>query len=120
MLSDANREIRSQIARSVERRLRRPDHVVAFEYVDQLIEALEELHMRDHVIVPGSFDKRLRTLERMLPPGTRRPRIWPTSIRRLLDACFDVQQELLLRRSREQALRQVSMDDRGLRSELLQ
>ena len=120
MLSDANREIRRQIARSVERRLRRPDHVVAFEYVDQLIEALEELHMRDHVMVPASFDQRLQILERMLPPATRRPRIWPTSIRRLLDACFDVQQELLLRRGREQALREVSPDDRFRPSELLQ
>ena len=104
MLRDTSREIRFQLRNSLQRRLRRSEQSAAFDYLDRLIDSLEELHLRDHVFVSTDFDEKLRGLDRILPADVKRPRSWPTQIRRLLDTCFDLQEELLRRRVRGQAL----------------
>jgi hypothetical protein len=109
MLSDANREIRAEIDRSVERRLRRSADAVAFDYLDQLVAMLEELHMRDHRMLPAEFDDRFQRLDLVLPAEVKRPHPWPVSIRRLIDACFDLQEQLLVRQARPAYSRPIGL-----------
>jgi hypothetical protein len=114
MLSDANREIRASLDESDERRLHRSPYLIAFEYLDELIAELEELHLRDHVYLPAAFDQKFVVLDRLLSDDVKRPRSWPTRIRRVIDACFDLQEQLQVLRGREQS--RVLIDENPDRS----
>jgi hypothetical protein len=77
-------------ARPLRHELMRP-----FHYLDEVIERLEELHMRRRKYVPAGFDERLEELDDMLPDSIQPPRRWAPLVRDAIDQCFELQERLL-------------------------
>ena len=95
MIAEANREIRwafqsAEQEREERRKLQRP-----VAYLDQVIVSLEELHLKGHTVVPKSFMPRLDAVGTLLPPGVERPVAWRRHIARVIDQCFDLQEDVL-------------------------
>ena len=97
MMSNANREIRLIEQREAERR-RLSAPARAIQYLDQLIEELEEMNLSNIDELPVGFVARFNQLSRFLPLLTaRQPR--PTRVRVALDRCFELQAQILSRAS---------------------
>lgn len=96
-LKNANDQIRAARARQTEieearRREQRP-----IRTIDQLITALEELHLEGRKRVPESFDQRLEELNEVLPGDLRRGLRSRITIAHLMDELYEIQHALLVR-----------------------
>ena len=99
MLAEANREIRRQLELAELRRAQLTNS--PFAYLDQLIAALENLHLDDLQMVPASFLPAVRTANRLLPRGVAPMPEGGGLIRDTIEQCFTLQEALLaLRRHR--------------------
>ncbi len=67
----------------------------SLQHIDQIIAALEQLHLEDETEVPDSLLPELAELAVQLPPSLQPTRGWPSLIRDVIDQCFDLQEQLL-------------------------
>ena len=94
-LARTNHEIRQQLE-SVEALHRRRDAVERpLRYLDQVITALERLHLRGLTVVPDSFVPTLNGVKPLLPSGVETPERWRRRIAATMDRCFELQEQLL-------------------------
>ena len=102
LLDDTNREIAGSLERQRRRTRDRLRAVAPIQAIDAMVAELEELHLLGRKRVPENWDERLSELSRTLPPGCElgelRSRI---TIVHLMDRLYEVQDELLRRKTRE-------------------
>ncbi len=96
----ADRERRRRLAER--RRLRRP---VAL--VDHILQELEEIHLRGGIKVPAATITKIERLLETLPPDCRTEFALRTTITRVMDNLYSIQDCLLSRKDEERVRLQV-------------
>jgi hypothetical protein len=87
-IRDAEEQRRRRVAD--QRRLRRP-----VSQVDQILAELEEIHLQGGIKVPAAMILRIEHLLDSLPPECRRQFPLRTTITRVMDNLYDIQDRLL-------------------------
>ena len=99
-IREADRERRRRLAER--RRLRRP--VVK---VDQILQELEEIHLRGGIKVPAATIVKIERLLETLPPECQTEFPLRTTITRVMDRLYAIQDCLLTRKDQRRATLQV-------------
>jgi len=99
-IRDAEEERRRRVAQ--QSLLRRP-----VSQVDQILHELEEIHLRGGVKVPAAMILQIEHLLRTLPPDCRKEFPLRTTITRVMDNLYDIQDRLLSRKDRSRRLLQA-------------
>ena len=92
-IRDAEEQRRRRVA--AQRRLRRP-----VNQVDQILAELEEIHLRGGIKVPAEMILRIEQLLETLPPDCRMQFPLRTTITRVMDNLYDIQDRLLTKKDR--------------------
>ncbi|HEV3231464.1 MAG TPA: hypothetical protein VG245_04345 [Candidatus Dormibacteraeota bacterium] len=92
-IREADAERRRRIAAAV--RVRRP-----VDLVDAILREMEEIHLRGGIKVPQAMIPRVERLLAELPPGCQTEFPLRTTITRVMDNLYDVQDCLLSRKDR--------------------
>jgi hypothetical protein len=96
-IRDAEEQRRRRVA--AQRRLRRP-----VSQVDQILAELEEIHLQGGIKVPATMILRIEQLLATLPPECRRQFPLRTTITRVMDNLYDIQDRLLTLKDRSREL----------------
>src|SRR5258708_4479920 len=96
-IRDAEEQRRRRL--DAQRRLRRP-----VSQVDQVLAELEEIHLRGGIKVPAAMILRIEQLLETLPPECRRQFPLRTTITRVMDNLYDIQDRLLTMKNRSREL----------------
>ena len=96
-IRDAEEQRRLRVA--AQRRLRRP-----VSQVDQILSELEEIHLQGGIKVPAAMILRIEQWLETLPPECRRQFPLRTTITRVMDNLYDIQDRLLSMKDRSREL----------------
>jgi hypothetical protein len=99
-IRDAEEQRRRRVAE--QSLLRRP-----ITQVDQILQELEEIHLRGGVKVPAAMILRIEHLLQTLPPDCRKEFPLRTTITRVMDNLYDIQDRLFSRKDRSRRLLQA-------------
>jgi hypothetical protein len=99
-IREADRERRRRLAER--RRLRRP-----VAKVDEILQELEEIHLRGGIKVPAATIAKIERLLETLPPECRTEFPLRTTITRVMDRLYAIQDCLLTRKDQRRATLQV-------------
>ncbi|HEV3234532.1 MAG TPA: hypothetical protein VG329_08290 [Candidatus Dormibacteraeota bacterium] len=99
-IREADRERRRRLAER--RRLRRP-----VAKVDEILQELEEIHLRGGIKVPAATIAKIERLLETLPPECRTEFPLRTTITRVMDRLYAIQDCLLTRKDGRRATLQV-------------
>ena len=99
-IRDAEDQRRRRVAQ--QKRLRRP-----VSQVDRILDELEEIHLRGGVKVPAAMIPRIELLLETLPADCRTDFPLRTTITRVMDNLYDIQDRLLSRKDRSRQLLQA-------------
>jgi hypothetical protein len=99
-IRDAEEQRRRRVAE--QSLLRRP-----ISQVDQILQELEEIHLRGGVKVPAAMVLRIEHLLQTLPPDCRKEFPLRTTITRVMDNLYDIQDRLFSRKDRSRRLLQA-------------
>jgi hypothetical protein len=99
-IRDAEEQRRRRVAE--QSLLRRP-----ISQVDQILQELEEIHLRGGVKVPAAMILRIEHLLQTLPPDCRKEFPLRTTITRVMDNLYDIQDRLFSRKDRSRRLLQA-------------
>ncbi|MFY9615207.1 MAG: hypothetical protein WAT58_07375 [Candidatus Dormiibacterota bacterium] len=99
-IREADRERRRRLAER--RRLRRP-----VARVDEILQELEEIHLRGGIKVPAATIAKIERLLETLPPECRTEFPLRTTITRVMDRLYAIQDCLLTRKDERRATLQV-------------
>jgi hypothetical protein len=99
-IRDAEEQRRRRVAE--QNRLRRP-----ISQVDQILQELEEIHLRGGVKVPAAMILRIEHLLQTLPADCRKEFPLRTTITRVMDNLYDIQDRLFSLKDRSRRLLQA-------------